>query len=93
VLFNGIIENASITAERYSEYMKNWLPPLAILGLSSLGLACTSSHVQARLRDLFYRLAQTTDPFGELNKFFDEQLSAIQRTLDRLAEALEEQEA
>lgn len=73
--------------------MKNWLAPLAILGLSGLGLACASTRVQARLRDLCYELAQTTDPFGELNKFFDEQLNNIQRTLDRLSESLEEQEA
>lgn len=73
--------------------MKNWLAPFAILGFSCLGLACTSTRVQARLRDLFYQLAQSADPFGELNKFFDEQLNNIQRTLDRLADALEEQEA
>jgi hypothetical protein len=73
--------------------MKNWLAPLSILGLSCLGLACTSTQVQARLRDLVYQLAQSADPFGELNKFFDEQLNNIQSALDRLASALEEQKA
>lgn len=73
--------------------MKNWLPPLAILGVSCLGLACTNARVQARVRDLVYQLAQSADPFGELNEFFDEQLNNIQRALDRLANALEEQEA
>jgi hypothetical protein len=73
--------------------MKNWFAPLAILGLSGLGLACASTRVQARMRDVFEHLAESPDPFGEVNRFFDEQLANIQHTLDRLAEALEEQEA
>lgn len=73
--------------------MKNWFAPLAILGLSGLGLACTSERVQERIRLVFHQLAQGADPLAEINKFFDEQLRAIQDTLDRLAEALEEQQA
>jgi len=73
--------------------MKNWFPPLVILGLSGLGLACASQGVQERVHLFFQRLAQGADPFAEVNKFFDEQLRNIQQTLDRLAEALEEQQA
>ncbi len=73
--------------------MKNWFAPLAILGLSGLGLACASTRVQARMRDVFDQLAHGADPFTEVNKFLDEQLRNIQHALDRLAKALEEQEA
>lgn len=73
--------------------MKSWLTPLVILGLSGLGLACTSERVQERMRGFFVDLAHGVDPLAEVNKFFDEQLGAIQNTLDRLAEALGEQEA
>ncbi len=74
-------------------FMKNWFAPLAILGVSGLGLACASTRVQARMRDVFDQLAHSKDPFGDINKFFDEQLRNIQHALDLLAEALGEQEA
>jgi hypothetical protein len=45
------------------------------------------------MRLFFHQLAQGADPLVEINKFFDERLRAIQDTLDRLAEALEEQQA
>jgi hypothetical protein len=75
--------------------MKNWLAPLSVLGLSALGLAVASERGQERLRALVERLSRNGDPLGEVNKFFDAQLEAIQNTLDRLAESLleEEQEA
>jgi hypothetical protein len=75
--------------------MKNWLAPLSVLGLSALGLAVASERGQERLRALVERLSRNCDPLGEVNKFFDAQLGAIQNTLDRLAESLleEEQEA
>lgn len=73
--------------------MKNWFPPLVILGLSGLGLACASQRVQEQVHTLFKHLAHGADPLAEVNKFFDEQLRIIQQTLDRLADALEEQEA
>ena len=73
--------------------MKNWFAPLAILGLSGLGLACASQTVQERVHFFFKDLAQGGDPLAEVNRFFDEQLRNIQQTLDRLADALEEQGA
>lgn len=73
--------------------MKNWFAPLAILGLSGLGLACASERVQEKVHHFFDRLAQGADPLGDVNKFLDEQLRNIQHTLDRLAEALEGQDA
>jgi len=72
--------------------MKNWLAPLSVLGLSALGLAMASERGQERLRGLVESLARNGDPLGEVNKFFDAQLSAIQNTLDRLAESLQEEE-
>jgi hypothetical protein len=73
--------------------MKNWFVPIAVLGLSGLGLLCASERGRAQVRALFGRMARSGDPLGEVNKVFDEQLNAIQNTLDRLAEALEEQQA
>ena len=73
--------------------MKNWFVPIAVLGLSGLGLLCVSERGREQMRAFFGRMAQTGDPLGEVNKVFDEQLNAIQNTLDRLAEALEEQQA
>jgi hypothetical protein len=74
------------------EDMRNWFVPLAVLGLSGLGLVCASERGRDRLRSLFERVATEGNPIGEVNKFLDEQLNAIQDTLDRLANALEEQE-
>ena len=73
--------------------MKNWFTPLAILGVSGLGLACTSESVQGKMRLFLERLSRGEDPLRDVNKFVDEQLKTIQRTLDSLAEALEEDES
>jgi hypothetical protein len=73
--------------------MRNWFVPLAVLGVSGLGLVCASERGRDGLRVLFERLAARGNPIGEVNKFLDDQLKAIQETLDRLAQALEEQEA
>lgn len=73
--------------------MRNWFVPIAVLGLSGLGLFCASERGREQMRAFFDRMAGAGDPLGEFNKFLDDQLSAIQRTLDDLAEALEEQRA
>lgn len=70
--------------------MKNWFIPLVVVGLSGLGLVCLSEKGQEKVRELFDRLGEHPDPFGEFNAFLDEQLTVIQRTLDHLAEALEQ---
>jgi len=71
--------------------MRNWFVPLTVLGLSGIGLFCASERGRKGLHAMFERLA--TEGPGELNRFLDDQLKAIQNTLDRLAEALEEQDA
>ena len=73
--------------------MKNWLIPVAVLGASGLGLLFASERGREQVRGLLDRLLEQGDPLGEFNKFVDEQLSVIQRTLDSLAAALEERQA
>lgn len=73
--------------------MRNWFVPLAVLGLSGLGLVCASEWGRNGLRALFERVVLEGNPIGGVNKFLEDQLKAIQDTLDRLAEALEGQEA
>jgi hypothetical protein len=73
--------------------MKNWLIPVAVLGVSGLGLLFASERGREQVRGLFDRLLEHGDPLREFNKFVDEQLSVIQRTLDSLAAALEERQA
>lgn len=73
--------------------MKNWFAPVALLGLSGLGLLVASERGRNQLRALVDRMGRNGDPLGEFNNFLDGQLEAIQDTLDRLAEALEEQQA
>lgn len=63
------------------------------MGLSGLGLFCASERGREQLRALFDRLARHGDPLGEFSKFLDDHLAVIQRTLDDLAKALEEQSA
>ena len=70
--------------------MRSWFVPLAVLGLSGLGLVCASERGRNGLRTMFERLA--TEGPEEVHKFLDDQLNAIQDTLDRLAAALEEDE-
>ena len=73
--------------------MRNWFVPIAVVGLSGLGLFCASKRGREQVRVLFDRLARQGDPLGEFNRFLEDQLQAIQRTLEDLAEALEEQQA
>jgi hypothetical protein len=72
--------------------MKNWFIPIAVLGVSGLGLLFASERGREQVRAFFERLVEHGDPLGEFNKFVDEQLTAIQHALDSLAEALEEPE-
>ncbi len=60
------------------------------MGLSGLGLFCASERGREQMRALLDRMARHGDPLGEFNKFLEDQLGVIQRTLDALAEALEE---
>jgi len=69
--------------------MKNWLLPIAVLGISGVGLLCASERGRVQLRGLFDRLARSEDPFGEFNEAVESQLDHIQQTLDQLSEALE----
>jgi hypothetical protein len=76
----------------HNKFMKNWLAPLSVLGLSALGLAVASERGRERMRAWVERLGRNGDPLGEINRFFDQQLDAIQGALDRLAEALQTEE-
>ena len=70
--------------------MRNWLFPAAVVGLSGLGLLFASERGRERVRDFVDRLLEHGDPLGEFSKFVDEQLDAIQATLDSVAAALEQ---
>jgi hypothetical protein len=70
-------------------HMKNWLLPVAVLGLSGLGLVFASDRGRARLREFFDRLAESEDPLSEFNQAVESQLEYIQKSLDQLSEALE----
>jgi hypothetical protein len=69
--------------------MKNWLLPIAVLGVSGVGLMIVNDRARAKVREFFDHLAQSEDPFGEFNQAVEQQLEYIQSTLDRLSEALE----
>ncbi|HWX55233.1 MAG TPA: hypothetical protein VN176_11645 [Verrucomicrobiae bacterium] len=69
--------------------MKNWFFPIAVLSVSGLGLLCASERARKRLHVFFERVAESGDPLGEFNKAMEDQLDTIQRTLERLSEALD----
>jgi hypothetical protein len=73
--------------------MRNWLVPAALLGLSGVGLFFASERGREQVRTLLDGLARNGDPLGEFNDFLDDQVATIQRTLDAVAEALEQQRA
>jgi hypothetical protein len=73
-------------------FATNWLAPLCVIGLSALGLAFASARGRERMSALLERLGRNGDPVGEVNKFFDQQLDAIQRALDRVANSLQAEE-
>jgi hypothetical protein len=70
--------------------MKNWFIPIAVVGLSGLGLLCISEKGQEKVQQLFDRITRGDDPLSEFSSFLDQQLTSIQRSLDHLAEALEQ---
>jgi len=72
--------------------MKNWFIPVAVVGLSGLGIMVASERGREKLRNAFDRLVEHGDPLGEFNNFLDDQLTSIQRALDNLAAALEDGE-
>jgi hypothetical protein len=69
--------------------MKNWLLPVAVLGLSGLGLLFASKRGRERFRTFLDGGDEHQDPFGEFNKVIESELAYIQHTLDQLTEALE----
>lgn len=73
--------------------MKNWLVPAVLVGLSGLGLIFASERARQQMRGLFEQIADGADSLGDFSQFCDEQLGAIQKTLDRLAQALGEEQA
>lgn len=68
--------------------MKNWVLPIAVLGISGVGLVFASERGRAQLRAFFDRLAAGEDPFGEFNKILENELENIQRTLNEVSDAL-----
>jgi hypothetical protein len=68
--------------------MKNWLLPIAVLGVSGLGLLFASERGRNRLHTLFEDI-NNADPLGQFNQAVEDQLDSIRRTLERLSEVLE----
>ena len=68
--------------------MKNWLLPIAVLGVSGLGLVFASDRARSRVKHFFDQLAESEDPLGDFNQAIENQLEYIQQTLDQLSEAL-----
>jgi hypothetical protein len=73
--------------------MKNWYLPATVLGLTGLALVFASERGRERVRHFVDDFLEHGDPIGEFGKFCEEQLDTIQQSLDRLSEALEEQQA
>lgn len=68
--------------------MKNWFLPIAVLGVSGLGLLFASERGRKRLHTVFEDINKA-DPLGQFNQAVEDQLDNIQRTLERLSEVLE----
>lgn len=71
--------------------MKNWFLPATVLGLTGVALVLSSERGQQRVRHMMDDFLRHGDAIGEFGKFCEEQLDTIQKSLDRLSEALEEQ--
>lgn len=69
--------------------MKNWLLPIAVLGVSGIGLVFASERGRAQVRQLLDRMVDSEDPFADFNQAIEGQLQYIQQTLDQLSEVLE----
>lgn len=69
--------------------MKNWALPIAVLGISGLGLLFASERGRSQLKLLFERLANTEGPLGEFNDVIEKELDQLQRALDHLSKVLQ----
>lgn len=69
--------------------MKNWLLPIALLGVSGLGLVFASDRARSRVKHFLDRLAESEDPLGDFNRAVEGQLEHIQQALDQLSDVLE----
>lgn len=69
--------------------MKNWALPIAVLGISGLGLLFASERGRTQLKLLFERLANAEGPLGEFNQVVERELDQLQRALDHLSKALQ----
>ena len=70
--------------------MKNWLLPIAVLGISGVGLVCSTERGREQMRNMLNRWLEHGDPLGEFNNFLEDRLGEIQQALDSLSKALEE---
>ncbi len=68
--------------------MKNWLVPITVLGVSTLGLLFASERGRAQMKALLHQLANAKDPLGEFNHKVEQELDHIQEMLDQLSQAL-----
>ncbi|HYL92103.1 MAG TPA: hypothetical protein VEW69_02985 [Alphaproteobacteria bacterium] len=71
--------------------MRNWFVPAALLGICGVGLVFASERGRRGVQSLLDRMASTQDSLDEFAGALDEQLSHIQRTLDRLSRTMEGQ--
>jgi len=69
--------------------MKNWLLPIAVLGVSGIGLVFASKRGRAQVRHFLEHLVESEDPLADFNQAIEGQLQNIQQMLDQLSEALE----
>lgn len=69
--------------------MKNWLLPIAVLGVSGVGLMFASERGRAQMRHFMQHLVNSEEPLGDFNQAIEGQLQYIQQTLDQLSEVLE----
>lgn len=71
--------------------MKNWMLPLAVLGMSGLGLALSCERSRKQMFAFLANLAASTDPLADFGRAMDQQLEHIQEALNDLASSLEGQ--
>lgn len=69
--------------------MKNWWLPIAVLGLSGLGLLLAGNRSQEQSQRPSNDLSARRDPLGEFGKIIETELDHIQRALEELTESLE----
>lgn len=69
--------------------MKNWLLPIAVLGVSGIGLLFASERGRTRVRQLVHSMVESEEPLADFSRAIEGQLQYIQQTLDQLSEVLE----